>query len=76
MDPDKMIDGLLKEISATLKLMAKAKKPEDKLIYSEIIQNLCFSFGEVLGAVKSMMMSGLDDFDDDWDDDDDETIPF
>jgi len=73
MDPDQMVDGLLKEIGATLKLMAKTKKPEEKLIYSEIIKNLCSSFGEILNVLNSMMMPDLDDFDDDWDD---ETIPF
>jgi hypothetical protein len=79
MNPEDMMDGLIKEINSTLKLMGKAKKPEDKLVYSEILKNLASSFGEIIGVVKSMMPPDFldDDWDDDWDDDDDdETIPF
>jgi len=79
MDPEEMIEALLTEIKANITLMKKAKKPEDKLIYSKVIKNLCSSFGEVIGVAKTMLMAGLDEFDDDfddWDDDDDRTIPF
>ena len=80
MEPDKMVDGLLQEISEIQKRMAKAKKAEDKLIYSEILKNLCSSFKDLIGVVQSMMMSDIDDdwddLDDDWDDFDNETIPF
>ena len=79
MDPDKMMDGILKEINTTLKQMAKAKKAEDKLIYSKTLKNLCVSFGEIIKAVTSTLPTMFDDdFYDEFDDDmdDDTTIPF
>ena len=83
MNPDQIMEGVLKEIESTLKQMAKAKKAEDKLIYSKTLKNLCISFKEIISAVTSTLPSLLeddffedfDDFDDDYDDDD-RTIPF
>ncbi len=71
MNPDTMMDGIFKEINATLKLMGKAKTPEDKLIYSKTIKNLCESVSDVIAVVSATMPEFLDeDFDDDL------TIPF
>ncbi len=77
MDPEKMIDGVFKEINATLKLMGKAKTPEDKLTYSKALKNLCESLNSIISMITSTMPSFMDDdFDDDFDDENDFTIPF
>lgn len=44
-DPEKIITGVSKELSAVLKEMGKAKTTEEKLMHSEIIKNLCESLG-------------------------------
>lgn len=55
MDPEKIMDGLAKELSAALKAMAKAKTVEEKLAYSQIVKNLCDSLGVFLGLASEMM---------------------
>ncbi len=65
MDPEKIMEGLSKEILATLKAMAKAKTPEEKLAYSEAVKNLCDSFGVFIDLLTEL---GPDV--------DDESIPF
>ena len=55
MDPEKIMDGLAKELSAALKSMAKAKTVEEKLAYSQIVKNLCDSLGVFLGLASEMM---------------------
>ena len=66
MDPDKMMSDISKEILTALKAMEKAKTPEEKLIHSEIIKNLCDSLGVFLSLISDMALY----------DDDDEPIPF
>ncbi len=67
MDPDKIMSDISKEILTALNAMAKAKTPEEKLIHSEIVKNLCDSLGVFLGLISDMAL---------YDDDDDESIPF
>ncbi len=55
MDPEKIMDGLAKELSGALKAMAKAKTVEEKLTYSQIVKNLCDSLGVFLGLANDMM---------------------
>ncbi len=55
MDPEKIMDGLAKELSAALKAMAKAKNVEEKLAYSQIVKNLCDSLGVFLELASEMM---------------------
>jgi hypothetical protein len=55
MDPEKIMDGLAKELMAALKEMGKAKSAEDKLRYSEIVKNLTESLGVFLGLASEMM---------------------
>jgi len=69
-DPEKIMDGLSKEINFTLKSMAKTKDVNEKEVYSRIIKNLCESQGVFLKLASEMMSL---DFDDDLDDED---IPF
>lgn len=70
MDPDKLMDGLSKEINTTLKAMAKTKDLNEKEVYSRIVKNLCESQGVFLKLASEIMSI---DYDDDLDDD---KIPF
>jgi len=65
MDPEKIMIGISKEIDATLKAMENAKTPEEKLINSKTVKNLCESLGVFLNLVSDMEPY-----------DDDEPIPF
>lgn len=55
MDPEKIMDGLAKELLSALKDMAKAKTADDKLRYSQIVKNLSDSLGVFLGLASEMM---------------------
>ena len=59
-DPEKIMNGVLKETDEALKAMKKAKTPEEKLVYSKITKNLCESLGVFLELVHTM-----GDFDED-----------
>jgi hypothetical protein len=61
MDPEKMMEGLFKELNAALKNMAKAKTVEDKVAYSEVVKNLCESFGVFVDLANNMMPFDMDD---------------
>ena len=54
MDPEKLMNGISKEISSALKTMEKAKTPEEKLMYSETVKNLCDSLGVFLSLISDM----------------------
>ena len=54
MEPDKLMDGISREISTALKAMSKAKTPEEKLLYSEVVKNLCDSLGVFLNLMSDM----------------------
>ncbi len=54
MDPEKIMEGISKELSTTLKAMGKAKTPEEKLKYSEVVKNLCDSFGVFIDLINAM----------------------
>jgi len=66
MDPDKIMDGISKQILANLKAMEKAKSPEEKKMYSETVKNLSESLGVFLSFASDMALM----------DDDDMPIPF
>ncbi|MGV8073939.1 MAG: hypothetical protein AB2L11_05215 [Syntrophobacteraceae bacterium] len=68
MDPDRIMDGLSKELNAALKAMAKAKTVDEKEAYSRIVKNLCESLGVFLKLASEMMQ-----FDDDLEKED---LPF
>jgi len=54
MDPEKIMEGISKEIFIALKAMVKVKTPEEKLMYSEIVKNLCDSLGVFLNLISGM----------------------
>ncbi len=66
MDPEKIMNGLSKEIMTALKAMEKSKTPEEKLMHSETVKNLCDSLGVFLNLMNEMAPY----------DDDGEPIPF
>lgn len=70
MDPDKIMDGISKEINLAFKAMGKTKDINEKEVYSRIIKNLCESQGVFLKFASTMMSLNVDD------DMDDEDIPF
>ena len=61
MEPDKIMDGISKELMAALKGMAKAKNADEKLKYSQIVKNLCDSLGMFLDLASTMMPFEDDD---------------
>ena len=61
MDPEKLMDDLSKELVAALKALSKAKTPEEKLQYSEIVKNLSESLGVFLGLISDMAPFGFDE---------------
>ena len=71
MDPEKMMEGISNELLTSLKDMGKAKTPEEKLMHSKTVKNLCESLGVFLN-----LMSEMDLYDDDDYDDDDGPVPF
>ena len=55
MDPEKIMDGISKELLSTLKAMSNSKDVKEKVAYSEIVNNLCNSLGVFLDVASSMM---------------------
>jgi hypothetical protein len=73
-DPDRVMNGLEKELNSALKSMSKTKDINEKEIYSRIIKNLCESQGVFLKLASEVMPF---DFSEDIEDDDlPENIPF
>ena len=44
-EPQDLMDGISAELENVLKAMAKAKSPDEKLVYSDVVRNLCDSLG-------------------------------
>jgi hypothetical protein len=55
MDPEKIMDGISKELLSTLKAMSGSKDVKEKVAYSEVVNNLCNSLGVFLDVASSMM---------------------
>jgi hypothetical protein len=51
MNPEKIMDGLLKELNLALKAMSKAKDLDEKEAQSRIVKNLCESLGVFLNPL-------------------------
>lgn len=64
MEPDKLMEGISKEMASALKAMAKAKTPEEQLVYSSIVKNLSESLGVFLELMNTMAMFDDDDMPD------------
>ena len=61
MDPDKIMDGLSKELNAALKAMAKSKDVNEKEVHSRIVKNLCQSLGVFFDFASEMMPLDFED---------------
>lgn len=61
MDPEKIIDGLSKELNSALKAMGKAKDVNEKEVYSRIVKNMCESLGVFFDMASEMMAFESDD---------------
>lgn len=66
MGPEQLMEGISTGISTTLKAMANAKTAEEKLVYSQVVKNLCDSLGVFLS-----LLGEIEPYDDDG-----EPIPF
>ena len=55
MDPEKLMNGISEEILATLKAMKNAKTPQERLMHSETVKNLCGSLEPFLSLMSEMM---------------------
>jgi hypothetical protein len=64
MNPEKIMEGISKELEDAIKAMSKAKTVEDKLAYSEIIENLSESLGVFMEMATNMLDYGFDEEDD------------
>jgi hypothetical protein len=56
MNWEEIMEGISKELEASLKAMAKAKTVEEKVAYSQIVKNLSESLGMFLD-----LACGMDD---------------
>jgi len=63
LDPEKIMESVLKETDGALKAMKKAKTAEEKLVYSKITKNLCESLGVFIELVHTMGAYDGDDVD-------------
>jgi len=61
MNPEKVMEGLIKELNAALKAMSNAKTIEERLTHSQIVKNLCESLGVFLDLARDMMDHDFDD---------------
>jgi len=61
MDPEKIMNGLFKELNVALKDMSKSKTVEAKLAHSQVVKNLCESIGVFLDLASDLMP--FEDFD-------------
>jgi len=55
MEPDKIMEGLTRELEAAFKAMAKVKTVDEKLQYSKIIKHLCESLGVFLDLASDIL---------------------
>jgi hypothetical protein len=55
MNPEKIMEGLMKELGVALKSMSNAKSLEEKVAHSQIVKNLCESLGVFLDLATNMM---------------------
>ena len=70
MDPEKIIDGLSKELMFSLKAMSKSKNVNEKEVHSRIVKDLCQSLGVFFDLAHEMMPLDFEG------DPDKEDIPF
>ncbi|MBN1663582.1 MAG: hypothetical protein JW943_08280 [Deltaproteobacteria bacterium] len=65
MNPEQIMEGISNQLENAIKDMSKAKTVDDKLAYSEIIENLSSSLGVFLDMASNMMGYDFDEDDED-----------
>ena len=70
MDPEKIMDGLTRELTFALKAMSKTKDINEREAHSRIVKNLCESLGVFFDLATEIAPFDFDD------DSDDEELPF
>ena len=65
MNPEVMMENLMKELDSALKAMSRAKTVEEKLVHSKIVKNLSSSLGIFLNLANTMMEDDPDFIDQD-----------
>jgi len=65
MKPDKIMDGISKEIMTSLKQMGKTTTTDEKLKHSKIVKNLCESLDVFFAFMNEISSYDYDDDDDD-----------
>ncbi len=60
MNPEKVMEDLIKELNVALKAMSKAKTIEEKLTHSQIVKNLCESLGVFLDLARDLTEHDFD----------------
>lgn len=65
MNPEIIMENLMKELDNALKAMSKAKTVEEKLVHSKIVKNLSSSLGIFLNLANTMMEDDSDFMDQD-----------
>ena len=75
MDLEKIMEGLSKELTVSLKAMSKAKALDEKETHSRIVKNIAESLGVFFDLAGEMMPFDFDDDDEDLDGDE-RDIPF
>ena len=61
MNPEQIIENLMKELDVAIKAMSKAKTVDEKVAHSQIVKNLSESLGVFLNLVNDIMED--DEFD-------------
>lgn len=72
MEPEAIMEKIMKELDGTLKAMTRAKSLEERETFSRVVKNLSESLGVFFNLASDMMSFDEDDFDDDFDEDDDD----
>ena len=62
-NPEIMMENLMKELDVALKAMSKAKTTEEKVNHSQIVRNLSESLGIFLNLANNMMENDPDEND-------------
>ena len=62
-ETERLMDGLTSEIMTALQSMQKAKTVDEKVVYSQVVKNLCESLNVFLNLASDMMSYDTDVFD-------------
>jgi len=61
MEPEKLMESLMQELTAAMKGMSKATTVEEKVQYSKLVRNLSESLGVFLSLANDMMEEDMEE---------------